>query len=313
MVERFNGTLKTGLRKYLAEHDHQWNRALPYILFAYRETPHITTGFSPFELMLGRRTPGRVETPMDWREERSRGRCGDLYDRHLRKASQMATATEEKAKEGMTKYYDQGARLVSYQEGDLVLVLRPSAGNKLQARWKGPYMITKKLSTTTYRIQKSKEARQAFTYHVNMLQRYHSPNAVCLMTEQEIPGDEADIPCWKEEGTVTRPTINPDLTPEQRGQMEELIGRYEKVWSTVPGCTTLTEMHIETGDAKPVSTPAYTIPHARREAAANEVRMMLDAGIIEATKSPWAAPGRLKAWIASVFATPGRTLPPPTR
>lgn len=36
MVERFNGTLKTGIRKMIEEFG---GECLPYILFAYRETP----------------------------------------------------------------------------------------------------------------------------------------------------------------------------------------------------------------------------------------------------------------------------------
>ncbi len=51
MAERFNGTLKSGIRKFVTDNGGQ---ALLYILFAYRETPHTTTGFSPFELVFGR-------------------------------------------------------------------------------------------------------------------------------------------------------------------------------------------------------------------------------------------------------------------
>ncbi len=58
MAERFNGTLKLGLRKYVERFQGQWNKALPYILFAYRETPHTTTGLSPFELTFGRTPKG---------------------------------------------------------------------------------------------------------------------------------------------------------------------------------------------------------------------------------------------------------------
>lgn len=39
MAERFNGTLKAGLRKYIEKFEGQWNKALPYLLFAYREMP----------------------------------------------------------------------------------------------------------------------------------------------------------------------------------------------------------------------------------------------------------------------------------
>ena len=53
MIERFHGVLKQMLRK-TGDQDAQWDICLPFVLFAYRETPHSSTGFTPFELMFGR-------------------------------------------------------------------------------------------------------------------------------------------------------------------------------------------------------------------------------------------------------------------
>jgi len=44
--ERFNGTLKTMLRSLLDRFPGSWDTALPWILFAYREVPVETVGFS---------------------------------------------------------------------------------------------------------------------------------------------------------------------------------------------------------------------------------------------------------------------------
>lgn len=171
------------------------------MLFAYRETPHASTGFSPFELLFGRTPKGPLDVlQRQWTDEQHPESenvvtyLTKLYDR-MEQANQIASATEKKAKEQMTEYYDRGARLTSYQVGDLVLILRPSVGQKLQARWKGPYSISKKLSDTTYMIKKDRTARRTYTYHVNMIQKYLSPTAVCLMATQDDVGD--DIPCWE--------------------------------------------------------------------------------------------------------------------
>ena len=53
LVERFNGTLKDMLRKTAQEDGKDWDKLLPYLLFAYREVPQSSTGFSPFELLYG--------------------------------------------------------------------------------------------------------------------------------------------------------------------------------------------------------------------------------------------------------------------
>ena len=58
LVERLNGTLKAMLKKTAAEEGRDWDRLLPYLMFAYREVPQASTGFSPFELVYGRNVRG---------------------------------------------------------------------------------------------------------------------------------------------------------------------------------------------------------------------------------------------------------------
>ncbi|KAK7474090.1 hypothetical protein BaRGS_00034696 [Batillaria attramentaria] len=53
LVERFNGTLKSMLRRLCSERPRDWDRYLPALLFAYREVPQESLGFSPFELLYG--------------------------------------------------------------------------------------------------------------------------------------------------------------------------------------------------------------------------------------------------------------------
>ena len=50
LVERFNGSLKSMLKKLCKERPREWDRYLCPLLFAYREVPQETLGFSPFEL-----------------------------------------------------------------------------------------------------------------------------------------------------------------------------------------------------------------------------------------------------------------------
>ena len=61
LVERFNGMLKAMLRKCVTKEGKDWDRLLPYVLFAYREVPQATTGFSPFELLYGRAVRGPLD------------------------------------------------------------------------------------------------------------------------------------------------------------------------------------------------------------------------------------------------------------
>ena len=61
LVERFSKTLKSMLRKLVSKEGKDWDRLLPYVLFAYREVPQSTTGFSPFELLYGREVRGPLD------------------------------------------------------------------------------------------------------------------------------------------------------------------------------------------------------------------------------------------------------------
>ena len=61
LVERFNQTLKEMLRKTAQEDGKDWDKLIPYVLFAYREVPQESTGFSPFELLYGREVRGPLD------------------------------------------------------------------------------------------------------------------------------------------------------------------------------------------------------------------------------------------------------------
>ena len=61
LVERFNQTLKSMLRKAATTEGKDWDKMIPYLLFAYREVPQASTGFSPFELLYGRSVQGPLD------------------------------------------------------------------------------------------------------------------------------------------------------------------------------------------------------------------------------------------------------------
>ena len=52
-VERFNQTVKVMLRTTATDEGKDWDKLIPYVLFAYREVPQSSKGFSPFELVFG--------------------------------------------------------------------------------------------------------------------------------------------------------------------------------------------------------------------------------------------------------------------
>ena len=61
LVERFNQTLKSMLRKFVTTENPNWDKDLPYLLLAYREVPQASMGFSPFDLLYGRHVRGPLD------------------------------------------------------------------------------------------------------------------------------------------------------------------------------------------------------------------------------------------------------------
>ena len=60
VVENFNKTMKNMLKKVAAGRPKDWHRYLTPLMFAVRDTPQDSPGFTPFELLYGR----SVRTPM---------------------------------------------------------------------------------------------------------------------------------------------------------------------------------------------------------------------------------------------------------
>uniref|UniRef100_A0A803U0E4 Gypsy retrotransposon integrase-like protein 1 n=1 Tax=Anolis carolinensis TaxID=28377 RepID=A0A803U0E4_ANOCA len=61
LVENFNKTLKQLIKMYAHKNPNDWDKQLQHLFFAYREVPQESTGYSPFELLFGRKVKG----PMD--------------------------------------------------------------------------------------------------------------------------------------------------------------------------------------------------------------------------------------------------------
>eukprot|EP00731_Ephydatia_muelleri_P004432 Em0002g608a len=98
------------LRRTVTEEGKDWDRLLPYLLFAYREVPQASTGFSPFELLYGRAVRGPLDViKATWKaDERSNESVVSyvlcIQDR-LTKMAELVKDNLEKAQETQKKCY----------------------------------------------------------------------------------------------------------------------------------------------------------------------------------------------------------------
>ena len=61
LVEHFNQTLKSMLKKVLVRESHSWGQMVPYVLFAYKEVPQESTRLSHFELIYSKDVRGPLD------------------------------------------------------------------------------------------------------------------------------------------------------------------------------------------------------------------------------------------------------------
>uniref|UniRef100_A0A8C5QCI0 Gypsy retrotransposon integrase-like protein 1 n=1 Tax=Leptobrachium leishanense TaxID=445787 RepID=A0A8C5QCI0_9ANUR len=156
LCKRLNGTLKQMLWTFVESQGRDWERYLPHLLFAYREVPQESTGFSPFELLYGR----RVRVPLALIRERWEGKLGSsktsVVEYVLKFRERMQAIMGEvydnlKAAQSKQKqWYDRGARERVFEVGQKVLVLIPTRQNKLQAAWEDPFTILQRMNDVNY-------------------------------------------------------------------------------------------------------------------------------------------------------------------
>ena len=304
LVERFNGTIKSMLRKFVSRNQKDWDEYLPYLLFAYREVPQESTGFSPFELLYGRRVRGPLDVLKEaWTEETISDAPVATYvvemrDR-LEKMSELVEISLRESQSRQKDYYDRKTQRRSFMEGEQVLVLLPKKENRLKLEWTGPYRISKVVTDVDYEVETPGRRKEKKVYHVNLLKKWFPADATRLAltanVEQEQDGEHMlgeDFPSTGVEDTDQASQwmdVTVELTEPRRLELMSLAEEFPEVFSMKPGRTGVAQHSVHV-DTPPIRQQPYRIPYSRREVVRKELDEMLKAGVIKPSKSPWASP-----------------------
>ena len=290
LVERFNQTLKSMLRKTAVKEGLDWDKMLPYVLFAYREVPQTSTGFSPFELLYGYQVRGPLDVLKEsWQssektEESVISHILTVRD-NLEKMREITDVNLKNAQTQQKRWYDRNARQRSFETNDMVLLLLPTSTSKLMAQWRGPYRVKKKIGQTNYLIEMPHRRKRQQVFHINLLKKWEIPSADSFIAEEV----EEDFPDWKGE-IQAQLTIGSQLSPGERKDVVTIFKEFQDVLQSQPKKTNLTKHRIITKTDRPVKLPAYRLPHAYRETVLKELEEMEKSGVIEPSQSEWAAP-----------------------
>ena len=317
LVERFNGTLKSMLRKLCVERPTDWDRYLEAVLFAYREVKQDTLGFAPFELLYGRTVRGPMAILRElWSknvpDEEQQSTYHYLFELRNR-LEETCKLVEKSLKESHVKsksHFDRKARLRQLKAGDKVLILLPTDSHKLLMQWKGLFEVIERVGVTDYRVQLESGTN---VFHINMLKQYFScdgdntdnsqsrskseadevENVTVTVLEEEVDDPlEVHLPSSAESHleTVYDVHICPDLTAQQKDELCELLNEFSDIFTDLPGKTHVAEHRIQLIDNNPIRCKPYPIPHTMRDAVKSEVEEMCRLGVIERSDSPYSSP-----------------------
>lgn len=298
LVERFNKTLKSMLRKFVNDSGSDWDQWLPFLLFAYREVPQASTGFSPFQLLYGHPVRGPMDVLKEaWECPRPQKQCSELsYVLKMRDKLEMfqelAIDNLVQAQERQKKSYDKASRRRVFREGQKVLLLLPTSDSGLLAKWQGPYIVSKKTGPVTYELLLPDRRKKRQVFHVNLLKEWvdqpeHSATLwACTVTDEE-ELQEQYFPSASE--TAVFPDVS-HLTPDKRQELQAHMTK--ELFSLKPGCTHLIEhqIHLRSPEQQPIRDTTCRIPARLVPELKQEVEEMLSTGIIEPSHSEWCSP-----------------------
>jgi len=141
-------------KKVVDKEGKDWDKLLPYVLFAYREVPQASTGFSPFELLYGCSVRGPLAVSKEsWQATESQDvtYISDIREK-LEQMSKLVQENLTKAQADQKYWYDKNIRQREFQPAYQVLVLLPTFTSRLLAQWQGPYKVVKHIGEVDYLI-----------------------------------------------------------------------------------------------------------------------------------------------------------------
>ncbi len=294
LVERFNRTLKNMVRKFVKEDAKNWDKWLEPLLFAVREVPQASTGFSPFELLYGRQPRGVLDVIKEsWEEGPSNSRNEIQYVLDLRaKLHTLGWLSMEnllQAQDKQMRLYNRGTRLRQFTPGDKVLVLLPTSSSKLLAKWQGPFVVTRRVGELDYEVKRTDRGDSCQIYHLNLLKRWNEGTSVGLAA---VVSNEDDL--RPEAALKNHPFAlvsgGDHLSPRQLTDLARLQADFADVFSPLPGRTDLVQHHIETLPGEVARSRPYHLPEHKKNVVREELKAMLNLGVIEESHSDWASP-----------------------
>ena len=185
-----------------------------------------------------------------------------------------AIENDAKSQNKMKENYDKNASAGGFEPGDKVLLFLPLGNSKLESKWQGPFVISRKVNDVNYEVMMPNKRKSTRTIHVNMMKLWYDKDheqrmAECHYIIADIDSfsvhDKDGVLRHKDDGkisidiglsyyqTQTREnvSISESLTTVQQEEVQAILKSYSNVFSDVPGRTHLVQHEIKTEGSQP--------------------------------------------------------------
>ncbi|GFT85886.1 retrovirus-related Pol polyprotein from transposon opus [Trichonephila clavipes] len=280
-----------------------WHLQIPYVLWAYREIPHSTTGVSPFQLLYGRQPQGPLSIlKSTWTGKHNNLQlCTTPVSKYLEdlkckleKAAEQTKLVSTVQQEKMAYYHNLRSSDKVFKVREKVIVLIPDATSKLFARWQGPATIIEKRNPHSFLVEMPDNSTKHI--HQNKLRHYvASSNSVNVIFEEGKEFGQVETPPTATEESKFYEVHNnlktDNLNSCNLKVLKNLISKFKYIFNKPVQPARVGAHKIElVANAVRRKPHCYSVPMAYRREVERQVQELLDLNLIEPSEAEIAHP-----------------------
>lgn len=211
-------TLSKMLSHYVNKNQNDWDNWLCYVCMAYNTQYHESLGYSPYEIVFGRRMETPLEANLDLTD--STERLNDHVETLRSKLAEIKQLTQQhqtKMRNKQKRCYDKKTKQRQYEAGQLVYLFVPAIKRhrvkKLSKLWRGPYKIIRVISDLNVVVRvRGKDV----VVHVNRIKPVIRRNQRNTHLEADESTQDSDNDEQAEVEGVNHPESEPQPGPSTR-------------------------------------------------------------------------------------------------
>ena len=223
VAERAHAVFQAGMAKLVNFSHNDWDKVLPYVLHAYRCTPHAITGYSPYYLVYGQECPTFLDLQLlpEFAHPLRQPEWTKMREEVLARLRVLRNVGNQNTAKFQEKQADPSTPLREFEVGDFVrirnMVKQPRHGlvTKWRPNYLGPYVVKARTGPTEYTVQNVENHSDIRKYNVNDLKAHREFALRSTLFSKACPAVPVE---------VSAPEFHMDETEVERVENSKLVG-----------------------------------------------------------------------------------------